>query len=309
MRPLPAVLLLIYRRPELTARVLEVLREVRPPILLVAADGAAGEEDQALCARTRELVEKGVDWPCQVRTRFSTEHLGCKRAVSGALNWAFAEHERVIVLEDDTVPEPSFFSFCAEMLERYAGDERVMQVCGSNLTGWRGAGASYHFSRFGPIWGWASWRRAWRHCDADMSSWPEQRHSLARHCPEPFEAAWRREVFDDVYQGRIDTWDYQWAYAKAVAGGLNIVPSEHLVANVGFGAGATHTLNAEDPRGRLATAPLPFPLRHPGEVAADVGADQAYLRQVVGLPGRAWSRDGVRWLLKRAIRGISSRRN
>ncbi|MDZ4287151.1 MAG: hypothetical protein U0984_04290 [Prosthecobacter sp.] len=309
MRAPVAVLLLIYRRPALTEQVLRRLREVRPAVLLVAADAPATEAEQIVCQRTRELVAEGVDWPCVLATRYAPEHLGCKRAVSSALDWAFSQHERVIVVEDDCVPDPTFFRFCEEMLERYADDHRVMQVCGSNLTGRQPGGDSYFFSRFGPVWGWATWRRAWACYDVHMTSWPEHRDSrrLQGQCPEPFEADWRREIFDAVHEGRIDTWDYQWAYAKMILGGLNIVPARHLVANIGFGADATHTRAADDPRGKLATLEMPLPLTHPAEVAAWVEADREYLQKVAGLPASHWSVNGGRHWLKSWVRRLRRR--
>jgi len=152
------VLFLIQRRPELTAQVLAAIRRARPEHLLVAADGP---EDDVRCEETRRLVLEGVDWPCTLLTHFSRERLGCRKAISQALDWGFVEHERLIVIEDDCLPEPSFFDFCTELLERYQNDERVMQICGSNLSGHAAQdGSSYYASRFATIWCWASWRRA-----------------------------------------------------------------------------------------------------------------------------------------------------
>ncbi len=202
------VLFLIHRRPEITARVLAAIREARPTHLLVAADGS---EADAHCQETRRLVLAGIDWPCEVVTRFLAVRQGCKRAVASALDWAFGLHEQLIILEDDCLPHPGFFSFCADMLDRYRESPEVMQICGSNLLGMQPSGQSYFFSRFGPIWGWASWRRAWQAYDVELRAWPEVRKQgrLQQLCPEPFEAGWRQEVLDEVHGGHLDTWDYQ----------------------------------------------------------------------------------------------------
>lgn len=295
------VLLLIQRRPEQTARVLSAIRQARPAQLLVAADGP--EEDGG-CAQTRRLVLEGIDWPCEVETRFSKTKLGCKRAVSSALDWAFGRHEELIILEDDCVPNPSFFLFCDEMLGRYRHSSQVMQICGSNLLGLQQGQQSYYFSRFGPIWGWASWRRAWQVYEVDLKMWPEvlQSGKLRQLCPEPFEAGWRREVLDEVHQGRVDTWDYQWAFAKLARGGLNIIPACNLISNVGFGPQATHTRNADDPRAGLPTQELQPPWGHPDDVSAWREADQQYLSQVVGLPKTPWSYAGLRRWVRMLLR-------
>ena len=273
------------------------LRQAQPQVLLVAADGPSHDER---CQEVREQMMKSIDWPCQVQTRFLEEQQGCRNAVSSALDWAFGLHDQLIILEDDCVPHPSFFAFCAAMLDRFKDEPEVMQICGSNLTGMRPAGQSYYLSRFGPIWGWASWRRAWQAYDVEMKDWSSLRNSaqLRQLCPEPFEAGWRREVLDAVHRGEVDTWDYQWAFAKLRCGGLNVVPAVNLVSNIGFGSDATHTTNSSDPRADMATHELAHPWQHPLMIKAWQDADRAYLTQVVGLPASIWSRQGLRRILR-----------
>jgi hypothetical protein len=306
MAGLPAILFLVYRRPEPTRRVLDRIRAARPEILLVAADAPKNEAERAAVTEVRRLIETGIDWPCRVEIRCAERHAGCRLAVSGAIDWAFERQERLIILEDDCLPEPGFFSFCAEMLERYAEAPEVAQICGSNLTQWEPKdGSSYFFSRFGPVWGWATWRRAWKAYDVSMQSWPEFRgRPLQRLCPEPFEADWRREVFDEVYGKQLDTWDYQWAYAKLITSGLNVIPKRHLVANIGFGGDATHTHATDDPRSRIHTHDLEFPLLHPAEIEGSREADRIYLQKVVGLPSSKWSAAGLKYLLKSKARRL-----
>lgn len=295
------VLFLIHRRPRHASRVLDGIRQARTARLLVAADGP---ENDAACQETRRIVLEGIDWPCDVVTRFSETRLGCRRAVASALDWAFAHHEALVVLEDDCVPAPGFFGFCQAMLERYHDSEEIMQICGSNLIGSCQRGASYFFSRFGPIWGWASWRRAWESYDVELKAWSEIRNSgrLKILCPEPFEAAWRKEVLDEVHRGDLDTWDYQWAFAKLACGGLNIVPSTNLVSNIGFGHEATHTSDPNDPRADLPTADLSLPLSHPEQIQASEEADRRYLSEVVGLPKTLWSAAGLRRSLRMLLK-------
>lgn len=286
----------------MTSRVLTAIRAARPARLLIAADGP---EDDPGCRATRRLVLDGVDWPCEVETRLLAHNEGCKKAVAGALDWAFSRHERLIVLEDDCLPDPSFFAFCDGMLERYAESPEVMQICGSNVTGHEPAGeASYFFSRFGPIWGWASWRRAWARYDVAMGGWPSERagSGLRAQCSSTIEWLWRREIFDAVHRGEIDTWDFQWAYAKMKAGGLSIVPRQNLVSNLGFGPGATHTHDAGDPRARLPARAMAFPLVSPLDIAPDEEADALYRQKVVGLPSRALSMRGLQWLARYFLR-------
>lgn len=291
-----SVLLIIRNRPLLTSRILDVIRQARPTRLLVSADGP--DTDQ-LCTETRRVVQDCVDWECDLLTRFSPKRAGCKKAVSDALNWAFDLCEELIVLEDDCLPNLSFFQFCEEMLHRYRMSAEVMQICGSNLTGFTPQHGSYYFSRFGPIWGWASWRRAWQHYDVEMRKWPatRDRGQLKELCDGMFERNWRRQVFDDTHDGRIDTWDYQWAFAKMLKGGINVIPTRNLISNLGFGEGATHTLNECDPRAALKTEMIDWPLAHPERIELSAKADQEYLNRVVGLPVANFSAHALKHLV------------
>lgn len=150
------VLFLVFNRPERTRRVFAAIREARPKQLFVAADGPRPDrpEDRQCCAEVRQLAT-AVDWPCEVRTLFRTQNLGCGRAVSEAISWFYRNVAEGIVLEDDCCPDPSFFDFCTAMLVRYRGDRRVFKIAGTNPLGhWSGPeGSSYIYSSYGYSWG------------------------------------------------------------------------------------------------------------------------------------------------------------
>jgi hypothetical protein len=276
-----AVALFVFNRPLSTQRVFDEIRKCRPPRLLVVADGPReGRPTEAeACARTRAVIEQ-VDWDCELSTNFSETNLGCRNRVSSGLDWVFSREDRAIVLEDDCLPSQSFFRFCDESLERYAMDSRIMQICGFNQFGeLPGYPYSYLFSKFGPIWGWASWRRAWANYDVNMSLWPrvKSEHALG-FCDTDAEIRWRSALYDRLVSGALDTWDYQWGFAKMINSGLSVVPSRNLVTNIGFGPEATHTTHvlAATPRHELS-----FPLRPPPWLLRDTAFDRAYLSAVI----------------------------
>ena len=166
------VVLVIFNRPDFTEVVFRAIAQARPKRLFVLADGPRNPEEAALCAETRAVIK--VDWPCDLTMDVSEVNLGCRYRCAGGFDMVFAETETAIILDDDCVPDPTFFRFCEEMLDRYRDDERVMSITGSNYLGrWRRGwrSPSYHFSYFGSPWGWASWRRAWNHYDVTMQAW------------------------------------------------------------------------------------------------------------------------------------------
>jgi FkbM family methyltransferase len=271
------VALFLFRRPDTTARVLDAIRAARPPLLLVVADGPRAERagEGAACAATRALID-GVDWPCEVRREFAAENMGCRRRVASGLAWVFDQVPEAVILEDDCVADQTFFPFCDELLERYRDDPRVMQVSGSNNQKGRRRGPhSYFFSRYNNVWGWASWRRAFEHYDVDMHRWPELRASgwLDGVLEDPRMVRYWTQQFQATYDGRIDTWDYQWIYTAWLHSMVSLVPNRNLVRNVGFGPGASHT-PAHDPFANEKLEAIEFPLDHPATVVRDHQADR-----------------------------------
>ena len=158
------IVFIVFNRPELTRRVFASIREARPSKLLVVCDGprSGRPDDREKVAAVRQVIANGVDWPCDVRREYSESNLGCRERVVSGLNWVFALVEEAIVLEDDCLPDASFFAFAEEMLARYRNDPRVLHIGGNNFTSDKyHLSHSYAFSRYGHIWGWATWRRAW----------------------------------------------------------------------------------------------------------------------------------------------------
>lgn len=266
----------IFNRPELTRRVFEAIALAKPKKLLVIGDGARSDrpEERQLVEQTRAVVER-VDWDCEVITHYSPTNLGCKQRMSSGLDWAFQISEELIVLEDDCLPDPTFFDFCQQLLERFRNDPRVMLISGNNFQPNRHSQHSYYFSHWPHIWGWASWRRAWNHFDVQISSWPEIKSDQALRSVFPGEEQYRywAGVLDRQHAGEIDTWDFPWAYACWINSGLTILPESNLIANLGFGPDATHTTDTASRLSNLETYPI-GQLNHPPRVLRNEVADQ-----------------------------------
>ena len=282
-----AVALIIFNRPDVTERVFAEIAKAKPRRLFVIADGPRhdrpGESER--CAAARAVLDR-VDWECEVQKNYSETNLGCARRVATGISWVFQHAEDAIILEDDCVPDPTFFRFCEEMLDRFRDDERVMHVGGGGYQlGRTQRPYSYFFSRHYPCWGWATWRRAWQHYDIGLSLWPALRDTgwlgdimhderLSQH--------WRR-LFDLTHAGleNVNTWDFQWTFACWAQHGLSVLPYQTLVSNVGYRADATHTRHTSHPLANLSTDHMAFPLQHPPYVAADSEADRTFADHVI----------------------------
>lgn len=270
------VLLLGFNRPDLSRRVLEMVRGYQPTKLYIAVDGPRSDrpEEVALVAEVRALVAS-VDWPCQVRTLFQETNRGLQDAVTAAITWFFSEMEEGIILEDDCLPTADFFRFCEELLPRYRGDTRILSICGEGYA--KTTDASYSFSQLPLVWGWATWRRAWALYDPKLSDYEKLFQSgwFTGYFGGADRALYWKGCLDQAATKRVSSWGYRWLFTHWVNNALAIMPTVNTVSNHGFGPRGTHTTGIHDARSKRATEPLVFPLRHPPTVKRDFALETA----------------------------------
>ncbi|WAL58535.1 glycosyltransferase family 2 protein [Thermocoleostomius sinensis] len=270
------VVLIIFKRPHTTQQVLNAIRIVCPKKLVVIADGPRldREGEAEACARTRAVIDQ-VDWNCEVIKHYSEINLGCGVRPATGLDWVFEQFEDAIILEDDCLPDPTFFYFCEELLEKYRHESKIMSICGSRFVP-STTPFSYYFSHYVSCWGWATWRRAWQHFDFEIGQWSKLRESawLEQYLQNQKVADCWSQRFQSVYRsGQNHIWDYQWQFACWLNKSLSIRPNVNLISNIGIGADSTHTLqNSSGAKTRKLEA-MSFPLRHPGIVDRDIQAD------------------------------------
>lgn len=277
----------IFNRPETTEKVFSEIAKAKPPRLLVVADGPRpdikGEKER--CDAARKVIDK-IDWECKVLTNYADQNMGCRDRVSNGLNWVFEQVDEAIILEDDCLPHPTFFRFCEELLEKYRIDERIMMISGDNFQfGNRRTTYSYYFSRFNHIWGWATWRRAWKHYDVDIKFWGKLRKErwLYDILSDRHEVAYWTKTFNLIFENKIDTWDFQWVLACWIQSGLTILPNINLVSNIGFGDNSTHT-SGHNKVANMETYSMSYPLKHPPFVLREVLSDKKSAKLLFNKP-------------------------
>ena len=281
------VLLTIFNRPDKTRTVMENLRQIKPKRLFVAADGPRIDrsEDIEKCQLARQVATT-VDWPCDIKTRFVGENMGCDPAVSSAIDWFFQNVEYGIILEDDCIIHPHFFAFCGELFERYFDDQRVMQISSVSPYAPRVCPYDYHFSRmFRCSGGWATWRRAWKHFTSDLHLYSDNEALaiLKAYHPDNWKCLQQYRALIKFKKGcpnQWACWDFQWNLACAAQNGLSIVPENNLMVNIGFDEDGTHTRKMIPIVKNLQVQPLQFPLRHPLFVYADSQPERSFERSI-----------------------------
>lgn len=279
-KKIPPVLLIIFNRPDIAKTLFERIREIKPPKLYFAADGPRKHKEGEVqkCMETRAIIDS-IDWDCEIHKNFSEKNLGCKTRVSTAIDWFFENEESGIILEDDCLPDVSFFDFCSELLEKYKDDERVGMISGNNFQfGKIKNKYSYYFSKYTHTWGWATWKRAWNKFDISLTNYPENKDKALAVLRNKKSKLYWDMIFSDIYTGRMDemglsVWDYQWTYASFLNNFVSIMPSVNLVSNIGFGESiSTHT-KRKSKFSFMETHTMKFPIVHPDQIIADEKSD------------------------------------
>ena len=301
------VLIMAFNRPDYLAQLIDRIRPVAPQQVYVAIDGPrlGNALDQQAVLQCQELVQS-IDWTPHVVTHFRSENYGCGKGVSSNIDWFFSQVDRGIILEDDILPDPSFFPFCTELLDRYENDQRVFAISGGNVVpteALTNPELPYRFSRYPHVWGWATWKRSWLSYNRDVSGW-WKKISPAKLAQGSYYSPSAAVTFGGLWEftarGEIDTWDFQLVYAAMRTGQLIATSNVALVENIGFGENATHTHGGES--GLTSLGSVVFPLAEV-PVVVDSQADKwdlKYHLKVSALSMGDWARKY--WARKYSVR-------
>ena len=299
------VLLVVFNRPDTALEVVRAIRQVKPRRVYIAADGPrpqkAGEDE--LCEETRQTVLKEIDWDCQIFTLFRETNVGCALGVSGAITWFFENEDMGIILEDDCLPSRSFFYYCEELLKYYYHDERIMHISGSNSQlGNRRGDATYYFSRYAEVWGWATWKRAWKLFDFEMKDYNSLMASgfLRNNFSPAVEARWKTNLDKVMSENPPSVWGYRWLYSTWKEGGLSITPNASLIKNIGFDERAVHTKSSDNIFSKTKLEEI-TEIVHPAVMLPNVEADAFLTALRIHPPLSTRARLKMRHLLKTAL--------
>jgi hypothetical protein len=277
------IVLIIFNRPHLTEIVLKRIAEIKPKILLVVADGPRNSAEKELCKKTRGIINR-INWDCEVIKNYSAINLGCGKRISSGLDWVFGKYDKAIILEDDCIPTLSFFSFCEKLLNKYKSENRVMHISGTNFCN-VSTSYSYYFLRYPHVWGWATWKRAWKKYDFNMNKWYELQKlgKLNNIFESPAEQKTLEKPISLVLSKEFDTWDIQWLFACLYNKGLSIVPALNLVSNQGFSEDSTHNIPRLKTLAKLTNSVKNIrTIKHPPRIKRIYEADKQHLETVYG---------------------------
>jgi hypothetical protein len=273
------ILFMAFNRPDTTGPVFEELRKLKPKKLFIAIDGPRNDLEKEKVDEVKKIVSN-IDWPCKTKKLFRGKNLGCFNACVGAVSWFFENVEEGIILEDDCLADQSFFFFCKELLEKYRDDDRIMHISGVNFRDQSIQESSYYFSKYPYMWGWATWRRAWKKYNHDVSLYLKfkKENLLSEIFKSKFERLYMKHILESYYAKQSQGWDNPWVFSILINNGLSIVPSKNLVRNIGFSTNTSTHSRVADSFLSIQSKKINFPLKHPLFIIRDGKADERYVK-------------------------------
>lgn len=275
------VVLFLFKRSDTAVRILKQLSQIQPRKLYLLSDEGRNETERAQVARCRSTVEEAIDWECEVIRHYAEENRGVYKNIGLGAKWVFEREKRAIFLEDDNLPELTFFPYCQELLERYEHDTRVLWICGTNYLGEYNPpdGSSYMFTKHLLPCGWASWADKYNACYDGEFVLAEEPNMLTELEHEYDDIALYRQQMNSIGSElhrkkngqRFASWDYQMAFSIRAHSVYGISPCRNQIRNIGVDENSVHggnSLNLIMTRRfcEIPIKPLEFPLVHPKTV-------------------------------------------
>jgi hypothetical protein len=310
------VVLIFFKRIDKTIQVLDRIAQARPSKLYLISDGPRDAAEAELVEECRRRVDARIDWDCDVVRDYAPSNRGVYDRIGLSALRILAIEPAAIFLEDDNLPEVSFFRFCEEMLERYRGDDKVFWICGTNyLESYEPQNrCSYVFTRHMLPCGWASWGHKFAKLyDGDMKLLDDPKtlpEILARSGNKALTRQhirnWLREKGRIVNGQRPNSWDYQMSLTLEGHQLLGIVPVQNQIRNIGvdeFSIHGGHDINNVMTRRfcGMGSHPLTFPLNHCDSVDIDERFDRL-TGALILLPLRYRIRGALNRLLRAILR-------
>ena len=277
------VCLFIFQRKDTVLRIIDRISQVKPQKIYLMSDQGRNEEEKKRVQECRKAVEAAINWNCEVIKDYAAENRGVFENIGMGAMRVFSQEEVAIFLEDDNLPEITFFSYCKQMLEKYKDNDRVVWICGTNYLGKyeNSSGESYMFTQHLLPCGWASWKKKYtKYYDSFFDTFnetiKERIKPLYRNNPlykQQMEVIQRE--YDRMKNGeRFRSWDYQMCLSIRANDLVGISPANNQIKNIGVDAFSEHggVTFADKMTKRFCgmdSYPLEFPLKEPQTVLID----------------------------------------
>ena len=267
------VLVLAFNREDHVKEAMKAIQEYKPERVYLECDGPRPHKpgESSAVEATRKAMMDAIDWPCEVKTLFRKENMGCAHAVNDAITWFFSQEEYGIICEDDIILGQDFFKLCEVLLPRYANEDKIMEIAAQNFSGRTDISNSYTYSYRYHCWGWASWARAWKKMDMTMSAAPTlsyvgmiRKLGLLRGIRMTYLLKYAYKHIES-----LSSWATRWYLSIMANDGLLLFPGVNLAINIGMKEGEHYTKWDRDPYAKISIHNIDWPLVYNDDIVPD----------------------------------------
>lgn len=270
----------VWIRPECQRKQFEVLKKARPSTLFLISDGGRNEKEWEAIRQNRSMFDNEIDWDCTVYKIYEEKNNGLYTMSRRGADLIWSKVDRCIFLEDDCIPSVSYFKFCAELLEKYKDDQRILCICSMNQAEvWDKTDNDYFFAERGPIIGQAMWKRTYEQRDFQLSYGKDEytmnllRKKLKKD-PEYLKTV-EGYAKNPRYGGHMPGGEFYGRFAVYSQNQLYIIPKYNMMCNVGCTEDSEHASEYKLLPKKIKkifnmnTYEYEFPLKHPKYIIAD----------------------------------------
>lgn len=274
-----SVVIIIFNRIDRASQILKQLEVVEPQKLFIISDGPRNVTEAEVVEKVRALFEN-LSWECQVYKNYAEKNMGCDKRIISGLNWVFQKTESAIILEDDCLPNKSFFTFCDDLLKYYKDESQVAYISGTNIGNVSKIKEDYYFAYRSSNWGWATWARAWNTFVPNILLWNKlnEDNKLYRLYPNKTAKILTDELSIGLKQEPYP-WDYLWLCHCINNNWVSITPKKNLIMNIGFSGDATHTFDKPFFY-KVSQYEIEFPIKHQHQVERDLRSECLWINKM-----------------------------
>lgn len=237
------IVLIIYKRTTTLYDIISILRKLAPMTIYVIADGAKNEQELSFVKAARKVIET-IDWTENVNKIYSETNMGLSRRVISGLTEVFKIEKEAIILEDDCIPNLSFFNFTQKLLARYRDDPRIAMISGTNLGLSLSFDYDYTYVNYPLIWGWATWANIWKDfiSSIPIKLTPENLFNIENILSRRDAAFHWIKLFSRMERNDFDSsWDHELIFFTFTKNKICVVPKFNMVSNQGLDRFSTNT--------------------------------------------------------------------
>ena len=277
-----------YSRPDHLKKLLFSLKVNKIKNFTVFIDGA---DDFFIRKQQQKIIKmlQMIDW-ADVKIINRPTNIGLRKSIISSLDDQFKIYDKVILLEDDCIPQMGFFDFMLQSLETFKDNKKIRSICGYqlpiNLMNTNKI-ETIMSSRFIP-WGWATWKDRWQDYEPNLTPIIDKLKvkDIINDLPSDL-----LHYLDHYSHKNIqnDIWSINWVLVHYLTKTYTIFPSTTLIENIGFDGTGVHSITTKAFK-HLPNSDIPININIDNNINININID----RKIIEYMEKHWIKNMIK---------------